>query len=58
MALAVAACGVLSASDKALIAQDASVIARCQSRGLACKADGGAGCYGVYDACMREGGLR
>jgi len=58
LAASVAACAFLSASDKALIAKDAATIAQCQSLGHACKADGGKGCFGVYDACMRDGGLR
>lgn len=52
------ACAALNASDKELIAKDASDIARCQALGLACKADGGAGCYSLYDECMKDGGLR
>lgn len=48
----------LGAGEQAEIDKTASAIAECQARGQSCKADGGAGCYGVYDACMREKGLR
>lgn len=48
----------LTPADELEIAADAVAIERCQALGRACKADGGADCYGVYDACMRDAGLR
>lgn len=53
-----AACQVLGPADRAAIAQDAATIEKCQEEGRACKADGGADCFGVYDRCMVDGGLR
>ena len=65
LALAVAcvvtfvACGSLfSQADQAGVESDASKILACQSEGRACKADGGADCYGVYNRCMSDAGLR
>lgn len=58
LAILAMACVTLTASDRALIAADAAAIARCQALGLACKSDGGEGCYSLYDECMRDGGLR
>lgn len=57
-ALALAACcAFLTPADRAEIANDAARIAQCQAEGRACKADGGADCWGVYDGCMRDAGL-
>ena len=57
--VACAACGAgLTPADEAHIAAQAAIIARCQAEGRACKADGGTGCFGTYDSCMRDGGLR
>jgi len=39
-------------------ATDSAKILQCQNAGRACKADGGTDCYSVYDACMRDGGMR
>jgi hypothetical protein len=55
---AVLACQVFGPADRAAVAQDAATIEKCQEEGRACKADGGANCYSVYDACMVDGGLR
>jgi hypothetical protein len=52
-----AACAELTPADRADIATTAAIIERCQEEGRACKADGGANCYGVYDACMHDAGL-
>lgn len=48
----------LGPAEQAEIDKTAEQIAKCQSEGYACKADGGSNCYGVYDACMRDAGLR
>ena len=45
-------------SRPALSPQDVATIARCQQVGRDCKADGGSECYGRYDACMADGGMR
>jgi hypothetical protein len=58
LGIAGVACGAaLTPADQAGIADDAAIIARCEAAGRACKIDGGHDCYGVYDACMRDGGL-
>lgn len=51
----VVACAQL---DLAVPAEDSATILNCQDVGRACKADGGSDCYGAYDACMRDGGMR
>lgn len=48
----------LGPAEQVEIDRTAAAIAECQARGESCKADGGTGCYSVYDACMREKGLR
>lgn len=59
---AVAACAALGPADQAAAADTASEIANCQAVEMHCLADAGpdagAHCYGLYDACMRDGGLR
>lgn len=52
------ACQVFGPADRAAIAQDAATLEKCQEEGRACKADGGVDCYGVYDRCVTDGGLR
>lgn len=56
--LEVIGCAGLSAQDKIEIAQTGVTIAACQQLGRDCKADGGTDCFGVYDACMKDGGMR
>lgn len=56
--LAAACKDPLGPEDYADIADDAAKIARCQALGRACKADGGTDCFGAYDACMTDAGLR
>ncbi len=53
------ACGAaLTPADTAEIVGVAGVIAKCQDEGRTCVATGGSDCYEVYDACMKDGGLR
>ncbi len=52
-ALIACACAELGLSPK-----DAFTISSCQDVGRACKADGGDDCYGKYDECMKDGGMR
>ncbi len=51
------ACLSLTPAEQRDIADTATIIANCQKVGRDCKADGGAGCYDAYAACMRDGGL-
>lgn len=52
------ACATLTPADQTELSNDAAIIAKCEAEGRACKSDGGMGCYGRYDACMKDGGLR
>ena len=54
------ACMPLTPEDKRAIAHDAVRIEVCQQKGRDCKpdTDGGADCFGVYDACIVDAGLR
>jgi hypothetical protein len=57
------ACAALTPTQRIEIANTAAQIEACQEEGRACKTfasgdAGGANCYGVYDACMRDAGLR
>lgn len=59
------ACSLLTESQQKQIHDDSSQILICQIRGLNCRdltdagvPGGDAGCYAVYDECMRDGGLR
>lgn len=56
--LALAACAVFGPDERAAVATTAASIENCEEKGRACNADGGTHCYDVYDACMRDGGLR
>jgi hypothetical protein len=58
LAPAAACASSLTPSDYAEIAGTGADITRCQAMGRACKADGGSNCYGAYDDCMRDAGLR
>lgn len=51
------ACLSLTPAQQREVGRTAAVIAKCQDLGRACKADGGTGCYEIYDACMKDGGL-
>lgn len=53
-----AGCDLFGAYMRGEVPTNAEVIAKCQKIGLDCKADGGADCYGKYDDCMIEAGLR
>lgn len=55
--LGLIACATLTPADQTAIANDAATIAKCQIAGRACKADGGTDCFGVYESCMKDGGL-
>lgn len=61
LCLALVGCGAaLTPADQTEIVDTASTIAKCEIAGKACQADAGdsgADCYGVYDACMKDGGL-
>lgn len=56
--LCLSACATLTPADQAELSGDATLIAKCQTEGRACKADGGGStCYGFYESCMKDGGL-
>ncbi len=48
----------LTSDDKKAIAFDAVRIAVCQSYGRECKRNGGSDCFGLYDDCILDAGLR
>lgn len=50
----------LTPAEQQEIGKDAALIAYCEQVGRVYKADGGTGseCYGEYDACMTDAGLR
>jgi hypothetical protein len=52
------ACATLTAAQRGELEKTAGSIASCEERGRACKADGGADCYAVYEECTRDAGLR
>ncbi|HXG69975.1 MAG TPA: hypothetical protein VNJ04_05100 [Gemmatimonadaceae bacterium] len=52
-------CTPLTPAEHRAIAGDAVMIGVCQSKGRICKdADSGADCFGIYDDCMVDAGLR
>lgn len=55
-------CALFAQSDQQAITDDAAKIAACQSAGLACQNSapdsGQHDCFGVYDRCMQDAGLR
>jgi hypothetical protein len=52
------ACALFTPADRDSLISTSAQIAHCQEIGRACQADGGANCYGKYDDCMREAGMR
>jgi drug/metabolite transporter (DMT)-like permease len=54
------ACAASNPVDRTELTHVASTLETCQEQGRLCKAfrDGGTNCFDVYDACVRDAGLR
>lgn len=54
---ALISCGGFTPAEAEHVGETATTIAKCETIGRTCKADGGTRCYGEYRACMTDGGL-